>query len=98
MSYPVVFTVERPPAFRREQVALRLVLLILLGWIGNPFGLLWLGVPAVAAVMISKKGGQRYLDHDGPMLVRTLSWILSLVAYLALLMDRPPGRDASRPL
>jgi uncharacterized protein DUF4389 len=91
VSDPVTLTVERPPFYRREQVALRLVLLVLVGWIGNPFGLLWLGVPAFAAVLIATKDGRRYIDEDGPMLVRALSWILSLLAYLALLTDRLPG-------
>ena len=93
MSYPATFTVERPHVFRREQVALRVVLLIAVGWVGHPFGLLWLGVPAVAAVLISKKGGQRYRDEDGEMMTRALGWILSFIAYLALLTDELPSRS-----
>jgi len=62
-----------------------------IGWIGHPFGLLWLGVPVVAAILVSQKGGQPYLDEDGPMVTRVLGWILAVVAYLALLTDRLPG-------
>src|SRR6266536_1468497 len=40
-----------------------------------------------------EKGGQRYLDENGPMVTRVLSWILAVVAYLALLTDRLPGGD-----
>jgi hypothetical protein len=93
MSYPVTFETQLPPAFRREQVFLRLALAILIGWIANPFGLLWLGVPVVAAIIVSKKGGQRYIDEDAPTVVRGLKWILAVVAYLALVTDRLPGRD-----
>jgi hypothetical protein len=50
--------VERPPAFERAHVFLRIALLILIGWIGHPLGLLWLGIPVVAAVLVSQKGGQ----------------------------------------
>lgn len=91
MSYPVTFDVERPPVFRRAHVFLRLALLIVIGWIGHPFGLLWLGVPVVAAILVAQKGGQRYLDEDGPMLTRVFTWILGVIAYLALLTDRLPS-------
>ncbi len=93
MSYPVTFDVERPSEFRRVHVFLRLALLVVIGWIGHPFGLLWLGIPVVAAILVSQKGGQRYLDENGPMVTRVLSWILAVVAYLALLTDRLPGGD-----
>jgi len=91
-AYPVAFEVERPPTFQRAQVFLRVVLLVVVGWIAHPIGLLWLGLPLVAAILVSQKGGQRYLDEDGPTVTRVLNWILDLVAYLALLTDQLPGR------
>jgi Domain of unknown function (DUF4389) len=72
-------------------------LLVVVGWIGHPFGLLWLGVPVVAAILVSQKGGQRYLDENGPTMTRVLGWILAVVAYLALLTDSLPG-GAERPI
>jgi hypothetical protein len=93
MSFPVTFEVERPPVFQRAHVFLRVGLLVVVGWIGHPFGLLWLGVPVVAAILVSQKGGKRYLDENGPTVTRVLNWILDLVAYLALLTDELPGRD-----
>jgi Domain of unknown function (DUF4389) len=92
-QHPVDFDVERPPVFRRAHVFLRIALLIVIGWIGHPFGLLWLGVPVVAAIFVAQKGGQRYLDEDGPTVTRVLSWILNVIAYLALLTDSLPDRD-----
>jgi len=89
---PVTFDVERPPVFQRAHVFLRVALLVVIGWIGHPVGLLWLGLPVVAAILVSQKGGQRYLDEDGPTVTRALHWILDLVAYLALLTDQLPGR------
>ena len=91
--YPVVLDVERPPAFQRAHVFLRVALLVVIGWIGHPLGLLWLGLPVVAAVLVSQKGGQRYLDESGPTVSRVLGWILAVVAYLALLTDRLPDRS-----
>ncbi|MGE5272919.1 MAG: DUF4389 domain-containing protein [Verrucomicrobiota bacterium] len=88
---PADFDLERPPAFQRAHVLLRIALLVVIGWIGHPLGLLWLGIPVVAAILVSKKGGQRYLDEDGPTVARVLNWILDVTAYLAVLTDRLPG-------
>ena len=88
---PVSFEIERPAAFKREHVFLRVAVLIVVGWVGHPWGLLWLGLPVVAAILISQKGGQRYLDENGPAITRVLNWILDLAAYLALLTDELPG-------
>jgi Domain of unknown function (DUF4389) len=92
MTSPVSFEVERPPVFQRAHVFLRVALLVAIGWIGHPFGLLWLGLPVVAAILVSQKGGQRYLDENGSSVTRVLNWILDLVAYLALLTDELPGQ------
>lgn len=91
MTDPVVFDVERPRVFQRAHVFLRIALLIVVGWIAHPFGLLWLGVPIAAAILIAQKSGERYLAEDAPRVTGVLNWILDLVAYLALLTDRLPG-------
>jgi Domain of unknown function (DUF4389) len=88
---PVVFDVERPPAFQRAHVLLRVALLVVIGWIGHPLGLLWIGIPVVAAILVSQKGGRRYLDENGPPVTRVLKWILDITAYVALLTDRLPA-------
>ena len=93
MAPPVTVDVERPAVFRRAHVFLRVALLIAIGWIVHPFGLLWLGAPVVAAILVSQKGGARYLDEDGPRVMSVLNWILDLVAYASLLTDRLPGQD-----
>jgi hypothetical protein len=91
VSFPVDFDIERPPVFQRAHVFLRVALLIVIGWVGHPLGLLWLGIPIVAAILVAQKGGQRYLDDDGPTVTNVLNWLLDLVAYLALLTDQLPG-------
>jgi hypothetical protein len=60
MTEPVSFDVERPPTFQRAHVFLRVALLIVIGWVGHPFGLLWLGLSLVAAILVSQNGDQRY--------------------------------------
>jgi len=93
MSSPVSVEVERPPAFQRAHVFLRVALLVVIGWLGHPWGLLWLGLPVAVAILVSQKGGRRYQGENGQAMTRVLNWILDLVAYLALLTDELPGRD-----
>jgi uncharacterized protein DUF4389 len=90
-SYPVTFDVERPPVFRRAHVFLRIALLIVVGWIGHPLGLLWFGLPVVAAILVAQKSGRGYLDEDASRVTVALGWILDVVAYVALLTDELPG-------
>jgi hypothetical protein len=92
-SDPIVFEVERPPTFGRAHVFARVTLLAVVGWVVQPVGLLWLGLPVVAAFLVSRKGGRRYLDEDGATVASVLTWVLDFVAYLALLTDKLP-RDA----
>lgn len=93
MRYPVAFEIERPQVFDRSHVLIRIAVLAVVGLIVHPVGLLWLGLPVVAAILISQKGGQRYLSEDGPTVTRALNWIVDLVAYVALLTDSLPSRD-----
>jgi hypothetical protein len=95
MTLPVTFDLERPPVFQRAHVFLRVGLLIVVGWLGHPLGLLWLGLPLIAAILVSQKGGQRYLDEDGATTTRVLGWIVAVIAYLALLTDGLPDRSDS---
>ena len=90
-SDPIVIEVDRPPTFDRAHVFARLTLLAVLGWVVQPVGLLWLGLPVVATFVVSRKGGQRYLDEDGATVASVLTWVLDFVAYLALLTDKLPG-------
>jgi hypothetical protein len=92
MSFAVSGDIERPPSFQRAHVFLRVGVLVVIGWLGHPWGLLWLGPPVAAALLIAQKGGQRYLDENGPTATRVLNWILDLFAYLALLTDELPGQ------
>ena len=94
MRYPVTFDIDRPPVFERGHVFLRIALLILIGWLVHPAGLLWIGLPVLAAVLVAQKGGRRYVDEDGPAVARALNWIVGFAAYIALLTDELPQRDA----
>src|SRR3989304_248779 len=57
------------------------------GWI---FTLVYLAVPVLAAIFISQKGPEKYLEEDGPRLAGWLRWVLACYAYLGILTDRFP--------
>lgn len=90
-EYPVTFEVPRPQKFERTQVALRILILVLLSFLGSVFPLVYMAVPVLAAVFISHDGGAAYLqDNKMPMILR---WYLALYNYLALLTDRFPTEE-----
>jgi hypothetical protein len=95
--HPVRLQVEPPPVMDRIHVAIRLVLLIALGAIGvsSLYWVLYLALPAVAALLLSSKGAERYLAEDAPGMVRLLRWLAGAYAYLWLLTDEFPT-SASR--
>ncbi len=59
-DYPVTFDVARPERFERTQVILRILLLIIIsivtGTVGWIFGLVYLLLPVLAAILISNRG------------------------------------------
>jgi hypothetical protein len=60
-----VFDVGYPGRFARVQVALRVVIIWLVALIGIPVGwILYLGVPVLAAALISQKDADRYLTEE----------------------------------
>jgi uncharacterized protein DUF4389 len=99
MTYPVQLEVTSPARFDRVQLALRLVIAIALGWVGATAG--WLGcavflaLPVIAAVVISTRGSQAYLDDTGPKVWRVVSWLLAFSAYMLLLTDRFPAGETT---
>ena len=94
-DYPVTFDIARPEKLERPHVFLRIlvavILSILAGAIGWIFGLVYLVLPVVAAVLVSQKGGEKYLEEDGPRVTEWLRWIVAFYAYLGILTDRFPS-------
>jgi len=92
--YPVTFELERPAKMSRPHVFLRILILILASWIvgvGGWLGLVWLGLPVAAAILISQKGDQRYLAENGERVTGWVAFIVGVLAYVALLTDELPG-------
>ena len=92
-SSPVTFDLARPPSFRRAHVFLRVLLLVVLSWLtGSPmeFGLVYVGLPVLAAILIAQHGESSYLNEDGERVTRWVGFVVRLLAYLALLTDELP--------
>ena len=99
-DYPVHVEVTSPKHFERVQLLLRVILAIVLGWVGVTAGwLVWMlygALPLIAAIAISARGSERYMAEVAPRVWRVLAWLLSLSAYMMLLVDRLPiDGDAS---
>ncbi len=93
-GYPVVFDITRPEKFERTQVFLRIIIVIIIsivssavGWI---FGLVYLVLPVLAAILISNRGRERFIEEEGARLTGWLRWLVAFYAYLTILTDRFP--------
>jgi hypothetical protein len=89
-SYPATFDVDRPEKFQRPQVFIRIIVYIVLSFVN---GLAYLGLPVITAIWISQKGGQKFLEEDGPKITGWLRWIMALFAYQFILMDQFPSSE-----
>lgn len=92
--YPATFDVSRPSKMSRAHVFLRVLILVLASWILGTWGwmgLLYLGLPAVAAILIAQKNGTRYLTENGDRVTGWVEFVAGVLAYLAFLTDELPG-------
>ncbi len=93
-EYPVVFDITRPERFERPQVFLRILLLIIIsivtGTVGWIFGLVYLLLPVLAAILVSNRGRERFIEEEGARLSGWLRWLVAFYAYLIILTDRFP--------
>ena len=74
-SLPGHHQLGRPSKMSRAHVFLRILILVLASWIIGTWGwmgLLYLGLPAVAAILIAQKSGTRYLTENGD---RVTGWV-----------------------
>lgn len=96
MTGPVTFDLDRPEKMSRAHVFLRILILVLVSWIagsGGGLGLVYIGIPVVAAILIAQKSGERYVTEDGERVTGWLAFTVGLLAYVAFLTDELPGAD-----
>jgi hypothetical protein len=91
---PVQLRVE-PSPMSRAHVVVRIVLLLMVATVGcsSLYWLLYLALPAMAAVFISRDGADGYFTKDAPGAVRVLRLAAAIYAYLWLLTDDVPSAD-----
>jgi hypothetical protein len=91
LAYPVTFDIRPQETYDKAQVFLRIILMIVIGWLLNwIIGAAYWILPIVAAVMVSQKGAEAYLAnaHNGPTL--WLKYIMGIYSYFALATDKLP--------
>jgi hypothetical protein len=80
--------------FDRIQLFVRLLVLAAVGvlhqTVGGLFGALYLFLPMLVALLVSRKGGEGFLAQDGSWLIRVLDWVLAVYSYLLFVTDRFP--------
>lgn len=96
-SYGVIFDINQQERYDRVQIAIRVLIVVIvsllstvLGWL---YGLIWLGIPVVAAILIAQKGGATYLREADDGMKKWLRFIIAFWAYMAILTDRLPNQD-----
>ncbi len=96
-TYAATFDIARPAKFDRVHIAIRILVLIILsilaGVISWLYGAVYLGIPVVAAILISQRGAERYLAEADENVTKWLRYVLALYAYLGLLTDRLPNEE-----
>ncbi len=99
-AYPAVYDIEQPEKYDRVQIAIRILIAIILsvlaGAIGWAYGLIYLAVPVVAAILISQKGAPGYLQESGTTMTKWLGYLVAFQSYMSLLTDRLPTEDVSQ--
>ena len=95
MPAEIQINLSYPAQLSRAHLLVRLLVAIVLGGLtrgigGWPGGVLYLVLPAIAAILISQHGQTRYLAGDASRITRVLDWILGFMAYMALLTDEFP--------
>jgi hypothetical protein len=94
-AHPVQLLIERPARASRLHVGVRLALMLAIAAFGcsSMYWVVYLALPAMAALVVARKGGPRALAENGPPAVRALRWLAAAYAYLWLLTDEPPASE-----
>lgn len=98
-TYPVHFIVERPMRFTRVQLLIRLIAFLLLGMLsvsfGTIFAFVFVALPLYAAIRLASLGSApAYFREDGPRVQKMLHWLASVCAWVGLVADKLPAREA----
>ena len=92
MAYPATFDVQPPTKeFDKAQIALRILIVIVLGWLLDAvLGFAYLLLPVVAAVLISQKGAEQYHAEAEAGPTKWLRYLMGFLSYVSLTTDELP--------
>ena len=90
MAYGATFDIEAPAAaLDKAQVGLRIVIVIVIGWLANWIvGAAYWVLPILAAIMISQKGADQYLAEAEKGPVRWIRYLMAFFSYISLASDK----------
>jgi hypothetical protein len=101
-SYAATFDIAPPQKFDRVHIAIRVLIVLVLGILGGVigwlYGAVYLGVPVAAAILISQRGAKRYLAEANDNMTKWLRFLLAFYAYMGLLTDRLPNEEPKETL
>ena len=91
-TYGVTYDVVQQEKYDRTQIAIRLLILIVLGILANALGwilgLAYLIIPIVAAILISQKGAPAYFEESPKGMQRWLAYLAAVYSYFYMLTDK----------
>ncbi|HET6150812.1 MAG TPA: DUF4389 domain-containing protein [Polyangia bacterium] len=92
VPHPVQLHILRTESLPRVQIAVRVVLVVALGFVAwsSLYWLLYLALPAAVALDLLHRGMETFVDRDAPRLVRALRWLAGAEAYLFFLTNDLP--------
>lgn len=99
---PVTVFIDSPAEYQRPQLLVRLIIGAGLGLVHQSlfgvFAVLYLLLPGLAAIMISKHGGRGIDAQHATWLVKVIDWLLAFYAYMLFVTDDFPLDAGSRKL
>jgi hypothetical protein len=101
-SYAATLDIAPPQKFNRVHIAIRVLIIVILGLLGGIigwlYGAVYLGVPVAAAILVSQRGAERYLAEANDNITKWLRYLLAFYAYMGLLTDRLPNEEPKETL
>lgn len=97
IDHPVQLEVQIPSRTARVHVLTRLALLVAVGTLGTSalYGALYVGLPALVALVVSQKGPEAYFTRYAPRVLSVLRWLAAAYGFLWMLTDVLPTAQGS---
>ena len=92
-EYPATLHVPARDQVPRDQGLIHLVALFVLWFVGGIIGFLaYIVAPIVIAIRVGSKGGEKYIEQDGPDFSRYAGMLVAIYTYAFFLTDELPDK------